>query len=190
MIDQGIEAVTPELHTLVYDVITGFGSPQPGKATLRLAGRAYEDSSAGTQRIWLRGISHRITYEARESTPGLSDVRVDDFLRAIAELTDDAAICVIDTEYSLVYFTSPGWVRLGFALPRTGALGDICHPDDLNALNEYLTTSGTRPNKTSLLVKIRTNSGGWAISIAQASAVTSGNARDRYIVMRASLATD
>ena len=186
MIDEGIAAVTPELHTLIYSVVTGHGSSKPGRRKLRLSGRAHSSESSDT--VWLRGITHEISDHIDESTPGLQSASTDDFLRAAFELATDIAIAVVDTRYWHVYMTSPGWEAAGLTAISSGSISSLANQVDLPELEEYLLAAALSPEVADnpLVVKLQTNPRKYKFYSIRASGLRSGSESNRYVMMRVS----
>ncbi|QNE48616.1 hypothetical protein F1C58_16275 (plasmid) [Glaciihabitans sp. INWT7] len=186
MIDEGISAVTPELHTLIYSVVTGSGSSKPGRRKLRLSGRAHKDASADI--VWLRGITHEISDHIDESTPGLTAALTDDFLRAAFELATDVALAAVDTRYWHVYMTSPGWEAAGLATITNGSISSLAERTDIAELEQFLLAAALSPEvaEKPLVVKLQTAPGAYKFYSVRASGLRSGSEKNRYVMMRVS----
>jgi hypothetical protein len=186
VIDEGIAAVTPDLHTLIYSVVTGHGSSKPGRRKLRLSGRAHSSESSDT--VWLRGITHEISDHIDESTPGLQSASTDDFLRAAFELSTDIAIAAVDTRYWQIYMTSPGWEAAGLTTITNGSISSLAAQVDLSELEEYLLFAAMSPEVADnpLVVKLQTDPGKYKSYSVMASGLRSGSEENRYVMMRVS----
>lgn len=186
VIDEGISAVTPELHTLIYSVIIGSRSSKPGRRKLRLSGRAHKQESSDT--VWLRGITHEISDHIDESTPGLTAALTDDFLRAAFELATDVALAAVDTRYWHVYMTSPGWETSRLTTITNGTVSSLAADVDIGVLEAFLLTAALSPEVADkpLVVQLQTALGGYKYYSVRASGLRSGSEKNRYVMMRVS----
>ena len=186
LIDEGIAAVTPNLHTLIYSVVTGHGSTKPGLRKLRLSGRAHSDENSET--VWLRGITHEISDHIDEATPGLQRASTDDVLRATLELATDIAIAAVDTRYWHIYMTSPGWEAVGLMAVTNGSVATMAEKDDPRRLETFLLAAAQSPIvvEVPLVIKLKTQLGDFKFFSVRASGMRSGSEQHRYVMMRVS----
>lgn len=155
-IDLGIETVTPDLHTIVYEVTAAYGTEFAHPKRLRLAGRAHRPDGDST--VWLRGVVHVASPLDEERTPGLDEVRADDFLRSTRELIPDVALCLLDTLDWRAYDPSPAWETLAIT-NNDGLLLTAIQSPNVDEVKSVLRTASQSGKTESISTLLRTETG-------------------------------
>ena len=182
-LDEVVQSVTPQLHTLTYGIITGLGGGRPGRKQLRLAGRALQQEAGGD--ILLQGLMHEVAGPLEDYLPEIAPARTDDFVRAIFDVSSEA-LCAVDTHFMDIYMTSASWEAAGLAPVDNGSLLKLVHPEDGPAFGAYLIAAAANrsPTQNAPLVRIRTSDGAWGSFSVLAAGVSSGSEERRYAVCR------
>lgn len=125
-IHDGVNGAAGVLRCLTYDVVTGYGTEQPGSKHLRLVG-AVAPVSERDPVIFMRGVSYEVPSDFQDITfeGEAAGARVDDVLRGVLELSLDP-IAVIDAVTMDVLMSSASWRDAAFGqISHIGQLGDF-----------------------------------------------------------------
>lgn len=106
LIRDGIREGICGVRGLTFNVLTGYGTDNPGRQHLRLLGRIASEKRDG--RMLLQGISYAVPDAFTEDAYEHDAARVDDVLRGVLQLCDDP-LAVVDPETFEILMTSPTW---------------------------------------------------------------------------------
>lgn len=179
VLDAFIHAETDALFIHSYRV----RAPATGEVhRLRLSGRSYV-ADHGTDK-WFRGVSVRVADVADAPPPSTAGV-----MDAAFALAADP-LCAIDTEYEHIYLTSKNFGELGIKLPAHRHLPEMMHPDDMQALRNFLKDTVTQPRGAVGPVRVRFAAidGGWRTVAFTGTGLRISSGDPHHVLCRVTLA--
>lgn len=129
-LQDGMMGVVGGFRCLTYNVVTGYGSPSPGRRHLRLVGQVVP-VQPGDDMIIMQGFSYEAPPDFHDLALEHDAARVDDVLRGVMELSKEP-LAVLDVSTLAVLMTTQAWRQQG--LHHTGEFT----VDDPCGLHEFI----------------------------------------------------
>lgn len=184
VIDSGISVNNRSRHLLSYEIVYGYGSPNPGKKQIAMSARAYDDPDY-PEAIMLRGFSREVDSPTKVITPGLSPVSAGLVTEALFALAADRAFAAIDMQQEVTFRTSNRWADFGLQPDFEGNLAALAHPDDKFGIEHHLAEAAAgrvRP-ESSTSVRLRTTADLWQEFAVAVAPIGSTAGQSRYLMM-------
>lgn len=139
------------VRCLTCNVVTGYGSPSPGRKHLRLVGQIVPIRPEDDQ-IIMHGFSYEVPPTFHDLALEQDAGRVDDVLRGVMELAGEP-MAVVDAETLDVLMTSPAWRSEDFG--HVGGLAEVASDDSgrLQSLISNVASGHRGPSSTRIDIR-------------------------------------
>jgi hypothetical protein len=183
VIDSGISVNNRSRHLLSYEIVYGYGSPNPSKKQIAMSARAYDDPDY-PEAIMLRGFSRGVDSPTKLVTPGLSPVSAGLVTEALFALAADRAFAAVDMQQELTFRTSNRWADFGLLPDFEGNLAALAHPDDKFSFEHHLAAAaaGRIGPESSAAVRLRTTNETWQEFAVSVAPIGSIDGQSRYLM--------
>ncbi|WP_157672520.1 hypothetical protein [Pseudarthrobacter chlorophenolicus] len=184
VIDSGISVNNRSRHLLSYEIVYGYGSPNPGKKQIAMSARAYDDPEY-PEAIMLRGFSREVDSPTKVVTPGLSPVSAGLVAEALFALAADRAFAAIDMQQEVTFRTSNRWSDFGLLPDFEGNLAALAHPEDKFGFERHLAeaSAGRVGPESSTRVRLRTTADRWQEFAVAVAPIGTDGGHSRYLML-------
>ncbi|MFK4298605.1 hypothetical protein ABH924_003776 [Arthrobacter sp. GAS37] len=176
-----------ERNLVVYDIVTRYGTNDPGQKKLQMSSRLFSEGGNQDEKLSYKGITYEFAGQPFVSEPAIETILPEDVARVSFELSTDRVLFCCDADQQRAFMKSPSWADFGLPRDDDSGLDELVHPDDLLTLETYLSRvrMNTAPKK-GVTVRFRTLWDRWRRFNVTAGTLNPARNGGRYLLCRLS----